>query len=66
MAIKERSPFPATWFGGYTSGWAGYIPTAAEFPRRGYEVDISPFAPEAAQALVDRTVEALESLAKDS
>jgi hypothetical protein len=63
MAIKERSPFPATWFGGYTSGWAGYIPTAAEFPRRGYEVDISPFAPEAAQTLVDRTVEALEKLA---
>jgi len=26
------SPFPATWFGGYTGGWAGYIPTPEEFP----------------------------------
>lgn len=63
LAIKERSPFPFTWYGGYTSGWAGYLATAEEFPRKGYEVDTSPFAPEAAQAMVDGTVQALEDLA---
>lgn len=66
LAIKERSPFPWTWFGGYTFGWAGYIPTADAFPQRGYEVDTSPFAPEAAQTLVDGTVELLKELAAES
>jgi len=64
LAIKERSPVPATWFGGYTSGWAGYVPTADAYPYRGYEVDISPFAPEAAAALIDGTVAALQELAE--
>ncbi len=62
MAIKERSPFAATWFGGYTGGWSGYIPTAEEYPRGGYEVDTSPFAPEAAARLVEETLAALREL----
>jgi hypothetical protein len=62
LAIKERSPFPWTWFGGYTFGWAGYIPTAEEYPRGGYEVETTPFAPEAAQTLIDATVALLEEL----
>ncbi len=66
LAIKERSPFPWTWFGGYTFGWAGYIPTAEEYPRGGYEVETTPFAPEAAQTLVDATVELLKELSAES
>jgi hypothetical protein len=62
MAIKSRSPWPATWFGGYTGGWAGYIPTPDAFPRGGYEVDTSPFAPEAAGQLVEETLAALDDL----
>jgi hypothetical protein len=65
LAIKEASPFPATWFGGYTSGWAGYIPTADAYPLMGYEVDTSPFAPEAAAQLVSETVAALKDLKGD-
>ena len=60
--IKERSPFPHTWFGGYTGGWAGYIPTPEEYPAGGYEIDTSPFAPEAASALVESAVAALNEL----
>jgi neutral ceramidase len=63
LAIKERSPLPATWFGGYTGGWAGYIPTADAYPHQGYEVETSPFAPDAAARLVDETVAALDELA---
>ena len=63
LAVKERSPFAWTWFGGYTGGWAGYIPTAEEYPKLGYEVETSPFAPEAAARLVDGTVAALLDLA---
>jgi hypothetical protein len=56
LAIKERSPFEHTWFGGYTGGWAAYIPTAEAYPQKGYEVDTTPFAPEAAGILVEETV----------
>jgi hypothetical protein len=62
MAIKADSPYPATWFGGYTGGWAGYIPTPADYPLGGYEVDTSPFAPEAAGRLVEETLAALRTL----
>ncbi len=62
LAIKEQSPFDHTWFGGYTGGWAGYIPTAEEYPRGGYEIDTSPFTPEAANVLVEETVAALRDL----
>jgi hypothetical protein len=60
LAVKARSPMPATWFGGYTGGWAGYIPTANAYPVGGYEVETSPFAPEAAAWLVEQTLAALE------
>ncbi|MGH2557757.1 MAG: hypothetical protein ACRDJH_01735, partial [Thermomicrobiales bacterium] len=66
LAIKERSPFASTWFGGYTGGWAGYIPTADDYPKLGYEVETSPFAPDAAQRLIDETVTALEKFAATS
>ena len=63
LAIKERSPIAHTWFGGYTGGWGAYIPTADEYLSGGYEVETSPFTPEAAQRLVDETVAALHALA---
>jgi hypothetical protein len=66
LEIKSQSPFPGTWFGGYTGGWAGYIPTADAYPRAGYEVDTSPFAPEAAERLVSETVAALEELQREA
>jgi len=66
MAVKAGSPFPYTWFGGYVGGWGGYIPTAEEYPNGGYEVETSPFAPEAAARLVDGTVAALREFYKDT
>jgi hypothetical protein len=65
LAIKADSPFPATWFGGYTGGWAGYIPTPDDYPLGGYEVDTSPFAPEAAGRLVEETLAALRDLERE-
>jgi Neutral/alkaline non-lysosomal ceramidase, N-terminal len=62
LAIKAASPFPHTWFGGYSGAWYGYMPIASEFSRGGYEVDTSPFAPEAAGKVADATVEALNEL----
>lgn len=65
QAVKADSPWPATWFGGYTGGWAGYVPTADAYPLGGYEVETSPFAPEAAERLVAGTLAALERLHGD-
>ncbi|CAN5879758.1 hypothetical protein BH24CHL4_BH24CHL4_10250 [soil metagenome] len=62
IAIKEQSPFEHTWFGGYTGGWAAYIPTAEAYPHKGYEVDTTPFAPEAAGVLVKETLEFLKEI----
>ncbi len=61
--IKKRSPFPFTWFGGYVGGWAGYIPMPVDYPAKGYEVDTSPFTPEAAGILVEAAVKLLVDLA---
>jgi hypothetical protein len=65
LEIKAGAPRPGTWFGGYTGGWAGYIPTPDAYSRRGYEVDTSPFAPEAAGRLVAETLAALKLLEGD-
>lgn len=62
LAIKARSPFPHTWFGGYVGGWSGYIPTPEEYPRGGYEVDTSPFTPAAAARVIEDTTAALNDL----
>jgi hypothetical protein len=65
LAIKSRSPFPHTWFGGYVGGWSGYIPMPEEYPRGGYEVETSPFTPDAAGRVVEGTVAALNDLHRE-
>ncbi|MGH2373298.1 MAG: hypothetical protein ACRDIC_07440 [bacterium] len=62
LAIKSRSPFPHTWFGGYSGAWAGYLPVPEEYPRKGYEIDTTPYAPEAAGLVVEGTLAALHEL----
>jgi hypothetical protein len=64
LAIKEQSPFEHTWFGGYTSGWAGYIPMPDAYPLKGYEVETSPFTPDAAGAMIEGTVELLKGFVR--
>lgn len=52
--IREHSPFPFTFYFGYTNGWFGYLPTASAWEHGGYEVEtVSPFTPEAAKDLTE-------------
>jgi Neutral/alkaline non-lysosomal ceramidase, N-terminal len=42
--VRDQSPFPFTFYYGYTNGWLGYLPSADEWKYGGYEVDVvSPF-----------------------
>jgi hypothetical protein len=65
MQVKTGSPFPHTLFAGYSNiGWA-YIPTADAYPLGGYEVEITPFAPEAAAMVVEGSLALLRELAPE-
>jgi hypothetical protein len=63
--IREQSPFAYTLFSGYSNGANGYLATAKEFPRGGYEVEQTAFAPEAADQLVRQVVELLNKIKQD-
>ncbi len=61
--VKRRSPFPVTLFSGYTNGFTGYMPIAEAYPQGGYEVWVTPFAPEAAGMTVEKSLELISELA---
>lgn len=62
MSVREKSPFPHTFFTGYTNGFMGYLPNASDYALGGYEVERYPFAPEAAQVLECAVLRALTDL----
>jgi len=62
-AIKKASPFAVTMFCGYSSGAGGdYMPVEAEYNLGGYEVERTPYAPEAAQKVIEAAAELLRSI----
>jgi len=54
--IRNRSPFPQTFYFGYTNGWFGYLPTAAAFDEGGYEPTTSVFTKAAEQDLTSQVL----------
>jgi hypothetical protein len=59
--IRNRSPFPFTFYFGYTNGWLGYLPTAKAWEHGGYEVEtVSPFTPSAETELKEAVLGYLE------
>jgi len=59
--VKALSPFATTFFSGYTNGVEMYMPTADAYPE-GYEVWMTPFAPEAAGLTVEESLALLSEL----
>jgi hypothetical protein len=66
-AVKDQSEAPFTLFAGYSNGYIGYFPTAAEYPFGGYEPSYShhntelleQVAPESEEILVRSCIEAI-------
>ena len=60
-AVRAKSPFPFTMFCRYSTGKGGdYMPIASEYKHGGYEVERSPYGPEAA----DKVIAAATALAE--
>lgn len=63
LGVKRDSPFEHTLFSGYSNvGWA-YIPMPDAYPLGGYEVEITPFSPEAAGQIIGESLALLRDLA---
>jgi neutral/alkaline ceramidase-like enzyme len=62
--IVQNSPFDHTLFSGYSNGVFGYLPHREAFQEGGYEVDGTLFAPEAADVVVQDSLELLKELAR--
>jgi neutral ceramidase len=60
--IKARSPFATTFFSGYTNGMTAYMPIAEAYDEGGYEVWMTPFAPEASGIVVEESLKVLNEL----
>ncbi|MBK9169439.1 MAG: neutral/alkaline non-lysosomal ceramidase N-terminal domain-containing protein [Bryobacterales bacterium] len=59
---RDESPFPNTFFFGYTNGWLGYLPTAEAFREGGYEPRTSPFTPQVERDFGDAVVSFLDAI----
>ncbi len=65
MEIKENSPFKYTFLITHCNGAAGYLPPADLYTEGGYEIQTSPFAPEAAKQIVTKTGHMLRELSQN-
>ncbi len=64
VRVREASPFPYTHMAGYTNGVTGYVPTADEFARGGYEPQwATAYTPEAASILEREALDLIADLA---
>ncbi|MBZ5596677.1 MAG: neutral/alkaline non-lysosomal ceramidase N-terminal domain-containing protein [Acidobacteriia bacterium] len=43
MNVRDRSPYPHTFYFGYSNGWLGYLATRQAFAEGGYETHTCPF-----------------------
>ena len=58
--VRESSPFPYTFYFGYSNGNLGYLPTKKGWEEGGYEPKVSPFTPAAEQDLTEAVIGYLE------
>ncbi len=60
--VRDASPYPYTFYVGYTNGWLGYLSTAAAWEQGGYEVHgVSPYVISAEKDLTTAVINYLQS-----
>ncbi|MFB3902357.1 MAG: neutral/alkaline non-lysosomal ceramidase N-terminal domain-containing protein [Acidobacteriota bacterium] len=64
LKIRAHSPFPNTFYYGYTNGWLGYLPTAKAFEHGGYETRTTPFTPRAEEDMTKTIVQYLHGIVR--
>jgi hypothetical protein len=62
QAVAVQSPFPHTLFSGYSNGGFGYIPVREAYAEGGYEIEATPFSPDAAEVLLAEAGRILKEL----
>ena len=62
LAIQQGSPFAQTLVSGYCGLSFAYLPTADAYPLGGYEIEVTPFAPAAAEVAIAAAIELLQEL----
>ncbi|MGD8787343.1 MAG: hypothetical protein PVJ60_07965, partial [Phycisphaerales bacterium] len=62
MAIKAGSPYKHTFVITHCNGAAGYLAPEKSYIKEGYEIQTSPFAPQAADMVVKQAVKMLHEL----
>jgi neutral ceramidase len=58
--VRNSSPFPHTFYFGYTNGWFGYLPTSQAVSEGGYEPNTSPFTGAAESDITEKVVTYLQ------
>ncbi len=58
--VRNMSPFPSTFYFGYTNGWFGYLPTAQAIAEGGYEPNTSPFTAAAESDITEKVTTYLQ------
>ena len=62
MSVRNQSPFPKTFFFGYTNGWIGYLPTKAGFAEGGYEPRTSVFSDQVERDVIEAVLTYVQSI----
>jgi len=60
--VRRQSPFPQTFYFGYTNGWIGYLPTKAGFAEGGYAPATSVFTDQVEADLTTGLIPFLQGL----
>ena len=62
IRVRHESPFPNTFYFGYSNGWMGYMPTRQALEEGGYETRVTPYTGEAEKDFGDAVIQMLFGL----
>jgi neutral ceramidase len=64
VSVRNHSPYPFTFYFGYSNGWLGYLTTAEAFNEGGYEPGVSPFTAQAEADFTNGVITYLQAISR--